>query len=205
MKYKLVIFDFDGTLADSFPWFISILGRVADKYRFNKVKAEEIEKFRGKESHQILKDLGISFWKMPFIARYMRKLMREEIHTINLFNGIDSLLQQINGMGVTLAIVTSNSYENVSAVLGAKNMALIKYFECGVSMFGKRAKLNKVIKACGVSRTESILIGDEIRDIEAAQGAGIASGAVIWGYSSAPALEAKSPTIVFTSIDDILS
>ena len=45
--YGLVVFDFDGTLADSFPWFCGVLNEVAARYRFRQVGTEEIETLRG--------------------------------------------------------------------------------------------------------------------------------------------------------------
>ena len=37
MKYKLIIFDFDGTLAHTLPWFVGVINQVAEKFKFNKV------------------------------------------------------------------------------------------------------------------------------------------------------------------------
>ena len=41
MRYALAIFDLDGTLADSFPWFLRIVNSVADKHRFRRIEAGE--------------------------------------------------------------------------------------------------------------------------------------------------------------------
>ena len=55
MKYKLVIFDFDGTLADTFPWILSILDAVADKYKVKKVERSELETFRTYDAGKLMK------------------------------------------------------------------------------------------------------------------------------------------------------
>lgn len=44
--YKLVIFDFDGTLADSFPFFVSTINHLADMHSFKKIYLDEVESFR---------------------------------------------------------------------------------------------------------------------------------------------------------------
>ena len=44
MKYKLVVLDFDGTLADSFPWVASIQGQVAEKYHLRRLEPAEYER-----------------------------------------------------------------------------------------------------------------------------------------------------------------
>ena len=61
MSYRLAIFDFDGTLADSFPWFCSVLDQTADKFGLNRVKPEDIPNLREQSSHDVLKSLGVPF------------------------------------------------------------------------------------------------------------------------------------------------
>src|SRR5262245_51834287 len=51
MSYKLIIFDLDGTLLDSFPWFQGVLSAMADKYGFERIG--DVESMRGKTSHEI--------------------------------------------------------------------------------------------------------------------------------------------------------
>jgi phosphoglycolate phosphatase len=71
-------------------------------------------------------------------------------------------------------------------------------------MFGKAAKFRKVPKRTGIAAAAAIAIGDEVRDGEAAAQAGIAFGAVAWGYANSEALRRLSPALVFDSMADIL-
>jgi len=203
MKYNLFIFDFDGTLADTFPWVASITNKVADKYGFKKVSENEYETLRGLGAREIFKYLGIPLWKAPLIANYMRGMLSKNIGEISLFNGVDNLLEALSSRKVTIAVLSTNSFANISTVLGSRNTALIDHFECGVSVFGKRAKLRKILKKSGMPPREAIFIGDEIRDCEAANKVGIAFGAVSWGYTRIASLEACKPTEIFTSVDQI--
>ena len=204
MKYKLVIFDFDGTLADSFPWFVQMVNLVATKYKFKQVAAEEVDGLRSLSAMQLVRHLGIPLWKMPMIANHIRQRMTHDREGISRFPGVDQLLTQLHQAGVTLALVTSNSYTNVLQVLGEENLALMTYVECDVSMLGKRSRYRKVIKQSGVRPHEALSIGDEIRDIEASTQERIPFGAVAWGYTHIDALKAHSPALVFTHMDDIL-
>jgi phosphoglycolate phosphatase len=203
MKYRLIIFDFDGTLADSYPWFMSVVNMVADKYQFKKIEESEIEALRNYEAGKLLKYLRVPLWKMPAIAKYVKTIMAQDIQRIPLFNGITGLLRHLSKQGVMLAVVSSNSSENVRQVLGPENTALFKYYQCGVSMFGKSTKLKKILGQSGVRPDETLYIGDEIRDREAARQAKIAFGAVAWGYTNVESLRAHSPDMVFASIDEI--
>ena len=73
MKYRLAIFDFDGTLADSLPWFRSVFNGVAQRYGFRALDDAEFEKLRGVGNREIIRRLGVPLWKMPMIAAHMRR------------------------------------------------------------------------------------------------------------------------------------
>jgi phosphoglycolate phosphatase len=204
MKYKLVIFDFDGTLADSLPWIMGVINEIADKYKFKRIDKSEIETLRSYDANKLLKLHRVPFWKIPMIANHARALMTKDIHHISLFEGIDGLLLRLSGNGVTLAIVTTNSCENVRKILGPENAALIDNYECGVSIFGKSAKLKRILKKNGVLNSETIYIGDEIRDYEASRNVNIPFGAVSWGYARIETLKPYLPREIFTSIEEIV-
>jgi len=204
VKYKLVIFDFDGTLADTLPWFTRVINKVAEKFNFKRIAPEEKETLRGYDANRMRKHLGVPLWKMPLIANHMHSLMAGDIRDIALFEGVDHLLQCLSGRGILLAVVSSNSSDNVRQLLGPANTALISDFECGVSVFGKQSKLRAILSKTGAAPAETIYVGDEIRDIEAAQSVDIAFGAVAWGYNTLEALTVHSPDEVFASIDDLI-
>jgi len=109
LKYKLIILDFDGTLADTFPWFVKNIGAVADKYGFKHIKDEEVEELRNFDAKHMLKHVGFPMLKLPLIATHMRGLMKKEIHTIKLFDGVPEMLHKLHDAGLTLAVVSTNS------------------------------------------------------------------------------------------------
>jgi len=201
--YRLVIFDFDGTLADSFPWFAAVLNEMAARWRFRPVAAGEEERLRGMSAREIMAHLRVSGWKMPLVAADLRRRMRAEIHCIRRFGGVDRMLAQLHGAGIVLGLASSNSADNVRRVLGAGNLRLIRYLETGAAIHGKAARLRRVLRRSGVPGTQAVYIGDEIRDIEAARAAGIAAGCVGWGYNRLDPLRAAGPDLVFDRIDDI--
>jgi phosphoglycolate phosphatase len=202
---RLAIFDLDGTLSDSFPWFLRIVNSVADKHGFRRIADHEIDMVRGKGSREIVKFFQVPAWKLPLIARDMRRMKGEQIDGIPLFPGVDRLLQTLAAKGVATAMVSSDSEENVRRALGPANARLISHYACGASLFGKARKFRRALKMAGVPAVDAICIGDEVRDIEAARKAGIAFGAVSWGYATPQALEALKPDTMFTSMDEMIA
>lgn len=204
MRYRLVLFDFDGTLADSFSWFLGVVNRLADEFRFRRIEDHEVEALRGLAARQMVAHLGVPAWKLPRVAHGMRQHMAREIGQIKPFSGVDELLRELSRRGIRLAVVTSNSIENVRQVLGPDNAALIQHYGCGASLFGKRPKLRAVLRSSGIPAAEAICIGDELRDLEAAHAEGIAFGAVAWGYTHPETLRAHGAEEMFTSLEDVL-
>ncbi|WP_369723512.1 HAD-IA family hydrolase [Bradyrhizobium sp. LLZ17] len=202
MPYALVIFDLDGTLADSFPWFLRTINEVADRFGFRRVRDEDVEALRNASTREILSRLEVPVWKLPAIARHARRLKGEAAAEISLFAGVETMLRTLAGRGVQLALVSSDSEANARQKLGEAS-ALFTHFDCAASLYGKPAKFRRVIRRAGVEAGRVIAIGDELRDIEAARAIGIACGAVCWGYAAPAALRARRPDLVFERIDDI--
>jgi phosphoglycolate phosphatase len=153
-----------------------------DKHRFRRIEDIDVEMLRGKSSREVIRYLKVPIWRMPAIARDLRKLKSESVDTIPLFAGVDLMLRKVSQSGVVLAVVSSDSEPNVRQALG-KNAELISRFACGASLFGKAANYKAVLKRTGIPAAEAICIGDEVRDGEAATQAGIDFGAVSWGYA----------------------
>ena len=203
LKYRLAIFDSDGTLADTLPWMRSIFNELAEEHGFRRVEPGEYYRFQDLHGRALLRELGLPLWKLPRVVSSMRRRMAEYAGKLTLFPGTSEVLHRLAACGVQLGIVSSNSRENVERVLGMENAKLIAHFACGVSMFGKAAKVRDVLRRSAVERQHAIYIGDEIRDAEAASKARIAFGAVTWGQHSIEVLRAQGPAEVFETIAGI--
>ena len=203
MKYRMAIFDFDGTLADSFPFFVQVINQLAEQQGFKKVDLDLVPTYRQYGAKQLMEQVGMPAWKLPFVVRSFTSLMRQNAANISLFEHIDELLLYLANRHVTLAIVSSNSHENVSRILGPANTKLISQFECGVSIFGKPARLQKVLKKAGIPCHEVIYVGDQVADLEAARKEQVAFGAVSWGYGTIESLREHLPDEEFDCVSAI--
>lgn len=201
-RYRLVIFDFDGTLADSLPWFRASFDDMVARFNLSPVPAEEMEGLRGKSAREIMARLNVSMWQLPAIVSDMRKRKLAAASEISLFKDVPTMLTDLQGRGIKIAIVSSDSEASVRQVLGPATR-LITRFDCGAAMFGKHWKFRRVARRLGVKPSETICIGDELRDIEAAKAAEMDSGAVAWGYALTSALQAARPTHLFNSIEEM--
>lgn len=201
MPLRLAIFDFDGTLADSFPWFCAELNGFARRHGFREVNACESEALRSRSTREIIAALNVPMWKLPVIARDMRA--HKAAADIKLFKGVPPALTALKGRGITLAMVSSDDEAGIRRTMGPETAALFEYFNCGASLFGKGAKIRKTLKAAHIAAEDAIYVGDETRDADAARQAGTRFAAALWGYASADALRACAPDLVLTTPDAI--
>ena len=204
-RYRLVIFDFDGTLADSAEWFVKSYNKLAGELGLRAVVEADLPMLRALTTREIMAFLKVPPWKLPRLSKRMREQAGIEADRIKLFPGIDTLLPALKERGVTLAIVSSNSEDNVRKVLGPMNVACIDVLDCSASLLGKARKLRAVIKRCGVTPQQTLCIGDELRDIDAAREVGADAASVLWGYAAEAALVKHKPTHVLRSVGDIVT
>jgi phosphoglycolate phosphatase len=203
MNYDLAIFDMDGTLADSMPFFVSVQNQLAERHGFRSIHADELPVVRHWTPQQLMRHVGLPKWKLPFVAKSFMALMKESAASIKPFDGVDTVLKNLQVQGVLLALVTSNSDENARKVLGAEIYSGFRFVDTGASMFGKTPRIRRALKSCAVPATRAIYVGDHSTDGEAAAKAGVAFGAVSWGYGSIESLMACRPVEVFATVPEM--
>jgi phosphoglycolate phosphatase len=203
MRYRLAIFDFDGTLADSFPFFLSVFNTIADRHGFKRIDVARADAYRGQGMREMMARVGLPAWKLPLAANSFRAMMREHAGTIPLFDGIPDALHSLAAAGVRLAVVSSNAEHNVRTILGPELAGLVGSFDCGMSVFGKTGHIRAVLRAQNVAPGEALYVGDQDVDVQAAHRAGVAFGAVHWGFATIESLRRHGCTEEFTVPADL--
>lgn len=188
MPTRLVIFDFDGTLADTFPVFREVFDTVIDRYALRRPDEADVPWLRAQPTAEILQWLGVPMWRLPSIMRFARVRMQSHASEIRLFPGIAPLLTQIAAAEMRIAVVSSNAERTVRMVLGSALMSNVSVMRCGVGLFGKASRLRGVMRSVGGVPASTVFVGDEERDIAAARSADVRSIAVTWGYAAPSAL-----------------
>jgi len=201
---KIILFDFDGTIADSFDNFLEIVDIVSDKYHLNKVSPNEIDSLRSEGAINVLRKLKIPIYKIPFIARDIKKMQKEKMLEIKPFKNLPEVLNELNKMGFKLGILTSNARENVSEFLEMNNINVFEYIYDNASLFGKDRTINKFVKNQNIQKDDLIYVGDEIRDIHGCQKAGVKIISVSWGFNSKVGLEKNHPDYLIDKPEEIL-
>jgi phosphoglycolate phosphatase len=200
-----IIFDFDGTIADTLELGLKISNSLSEKFNFNKINSiEELEYFRNLSTQAAIKAIGISYIKLPFIAVSFRERLADSISELNPIKGIPEVLIKLS-KHYQLSILTSNSEKNVVKFL--KKHQLESYFSSystGISLFNKKRSIKALIKKHKIDSKKVLLIGDETRDIEAAKKCDLPIVSVTWGFHSKVILKSYNPTFLISEPNDLL-
>lgn len=201
---KNVIFDFDGTIVDSFGEVVRLVNSLSGKYDFNKITNAQIENLRKEGIEEAIKTLEINLLKIPFLLLEVRGLYKDSVKKLKPFKNIKKLIGALKEKGLFLEIVTTNTNEATGEFLKRNNLNVFNFVKGDVGIFGKDKALIEEMKEHGLTPGETIYVGDEIRDIEAAKSAGIKIISVTWGYNHEEILESYSPDYLVYKPNDIL-
>lgn len=203
MGRPFVIFDFDGTVADSFTESLLAYNRVAPRLRLRRVLEAEIANLRRMGAGQIMQSLGIPMWKLPRLMIAVRADLHDRFYAVKPVPGIAEAVGSLHQAGCHLAIVTSNSDENVQNFFGRHSMDGFDTVVAGASIFGKATRLRRLIKTAHADRSTSVYIGDTVPDIRAAREAGTLAVGVTWGFSDSALLAAEGPDALVDATSDL--
>ena len=192
MKEYTIIFDFDGTLADSFPLMVAVFNKMASKYHYAEVSDEAVAILRGRSAREVIAGLQIPKMKLPFIYREGRKLFQKEIDSIKPFPGITEMLTMLH-KEYALGIVTSNATPTVKSFIEKYHLEVFDFIYSEKNIFGKGKVLRNVLKTYALPSQKVVYVGDEVRDIDAARSSGIATISVTWGFNNEEILKKQQP------------
>ena len=201
-----ILFDFDGTLADSFNLVFTKTNLLAEKYNFRQIKEDEIEFLRDLSAKELMSFLKVPMFKIPQLIQQLRKELYSEIPAISPVTNIHQILDTLYKAQFSLGILTSNSIENVELWLNTYNLRhFFNFIHIESNYLSKQYLIKRTLKKYRIDKSQVFYIGDEIRDIEAASKNQIKSVAVTWGYNSERALLKYQPTHIAQKPEDILS
>lgn len=200
----MVIFDFDGTIADSQERVIAELNRIAPRFRIKPIDPRDLPRLRTLSGPAAMKEHNVAFWKLPFVVSAMRSALREHTAALDPFRGMPETLRALSEAGHRLSILSTNSSENIERFLARHQLAMFEHVAGGSSMFGKARALTRLVRRLKLDPAHALYVGDEIRDVEAAAQAGLRSIAVSWGYADRTALARHNPTHIADQPEDLV-
>ncbi len=200
---RAIIFDFDGTLADSEPIILNIYAEIAEQKGWPRLTKAQYKKLRKGTVQEGLRWLRIRPWQIPGLLREAHKRFNPRLAEVRMFDGMPELLSTLQNCGDDLYVLSANSPEIIKKVLCHHQIDTGITVLKSPPLFSKHKSIKKLLRKHGYQADQTWMIGDELRDVQAAQKAGVKCIAVTWGLQDKSVLKAAEPTHVATTPNEI--
>ncbi len=204
LKIKTVIFDFDGTIADTFDLIIKIINENPARFGIDGIDESEIPRLRRLSTKYLLREFNIHLLQVPEFVTYIQQELSRRLAQVQPFPHMIDVLTNLKLLGLRLGVVTSNSAENVENFLKVHETGIFDFIVAEKSLFGKHILLEKVMSLNNLDKREVLYVGDEVRDIKAAKKAGVRIASVTWGFNSVDLLKKHDPDYLLNTPSEIL-
>ncbi|MFA7057932.1 MAG: HAD-IA family hydrolase [Candidatus Cloacimonadales bacterium] len=202
-KIDHILFDFDGTIANTLPLAFELYNEIADQYNFISADHSELAQLMNMSISEILNLKNIPLYMVPIALINVKKKMKQRISEVKPFAGIKAFLGNLKQAGFHLSVISSNSKENMIEFFEMHDINVFNYIYSSTSLFGKDKLIKHYLKAVKTSAENVIYVGDEIRDIEAARASNIKIISVTWGYNDKDILSKHKPDYLVDTLDAV--
>ena len=200
--FKYILFDFDGTIADSRALFLTLYNALAAKHGYTPMTQDNIIPLRGMSIPQRCRYLKVPLYRIPFLAAAVIRKYKASVITLTFSPGMKELLAALMEKDIPFAVLSSNSKENIALFFGHHGLEVREIYGSR-SIFGKHVLINKFLRAKGLAASDVLYVGDELRDIQACRKSGIKVAWVSWGYDSPDAIKDNTPDYIAHSPEEL--
>ena len=204
MNNLVLIFDFDGTIADTHHYICHIGNMMCDEFGFSPIKFDELPVLRHKSTEEIIRYLKVPLLKIPAIVARGKRELEKNINELKSFQGLRDVLLTLKANVEKIGILSSNSSQNIKTFLEINQMQFFDFIHTTPKIWSKDHSLTDLLKKNGFEKERMIYVGDEIRDILSARKVGIRTASVTWGYNSREVLQSHSPDYLLDAPLDLL-
>ncbi|MBP9855081.1 MAG: HAD-IA family hydrolase [Candidatus Omnitrophica bacterium] len=204
MKKQILLFDFDGTIADTFMQIVEISNRLSPEFKFKLIHPHEIDILKHNTLEETIEYLHVPKLKIPRILLRARAELHKDINSIKPIKHIEEVLHKLKQQGFYMGIITTNSVKNVREFLQAHDLDFFDFISSTSKVFGKSNSLKTLIRKKKLKIEHAYYVGDEIRDIQAAKRAGIKMIAVTWGFNAKDILQKHNPDYLISTPSELV-
>lgn len=192
---KTIIFDFDGTLADSLVVLLEIYNELAVQKNFKAVNQDDWLRLRQGSIADGLRWTGVHPVQVPGMLAAGLRLLKPRTSEIKLFPDMIKLVELFHTQDTQLFVLSTNAEDVIQDVLNKHGVGEKLVVLKSSRVFGKAQAIKKLVKQNHLDTNEVWMIGDEVRDMRAAVRAGVHGIGVSWGFQPPETLQAVSKSV----------
>ena len=207
LQKKNIIFDFDGTIADTIPLMRTIAQHIADEGSYGlTITEDDWEWVRNHTLMELPKKFGVPLYKVPGLIIKGRETMKKLGYSVAPCKGVPHMLRALKKAGFKCAILSSTSKDTIQEFLIQHTLVdIFDFVHSELNLFGKDVALKGLMSQHNILKDEVTYVGDELRDLEACQKIDVDCISVTWGLNSKEAHKAHGAQYIVESPEELLS
>ena len=208
-KYDAVLFDFDGTVADTGRGIFSSIQYAVECLGCESLDGDTLRRFIGPPIYDSFKrELGLDSEKSGFaVKKYREKYAESGIYELDVYDGIIPLMKTLHDMGVKVGIASSKPQNFLIRIVDYLEIGGLIDFISAPSADdtpqSKASLINNAAEALNIRKDRILMVGDRYFDIDGANGAGVESVGVTFGYGSEEELKKSGATFIAGCAEEI--
>lgn len=201
----LIIFDFDGVLADTLSDMIRFAQETCDELGVNhNVTHEDLNSLEVMSFAEYGRNCEVPENLLDEFVKRCLKRFAEKQSPPEIFKGMDSAVRELSQKNI-IAVISGNTKQNIDAFLSKHNLRNYVREIYGVDMPGSKVeKISFARNQFSAEKEATFMVGDSLSDVRAAQEASIKSIAVSWGHQTAERLLTAKPDYLVRSPQELL-
>jgi phosphoglycolate phosphatase len=205
MSNATVIFDFDGTLANSIDLIVRLYNAHVDEFGYKPIHQSEYNSLRQMGYTKAMKAKGVRLGMIPRMVRVLGKEMRLHMDEVQPYDGVIDIVKKLHSHGFGVGVLTSNQAELVANFFERHAFPPFDFVVSEKTLFGKDRALKRILKRYGLTHNQVVYVGDEPRDVSACRKANLAVIGVSWGLAGKEGFASAPPDVIVDSAEELLN
>lgn len=204
MNKRYIVFDFDGTIANTVDPAFKLGNTVLKEMGEQQLTATQLGSLRDKSYMEIIKTFKVPIWKVPILLLKLRTKLQDNFEMVEPYPHMKEVLEELSKEGYYMYILTSNDKAFVQHFMDKYDINVFEDVYSEMNIFGKAEALKKFMKIQKIQADDMIYIGDEVRDIEACHKNKTRIISITWGFNTEDILKQHNPDTIITSPKQLL-